>query len=117
MYGIADICLAWLCSYLEGRKQYISLDHDLKSGTSNILCVFPQCSILGLLLFLLYVNNLPNSSVLDPIMFGDDTNLFFEHRDLRIFYSIVNEELKKIYEWYNANKLSLNADKKVFSIP
>ena len=116
MYGIRGINLAWFCSYLANRKQYISLGHDLKTGTQNILCGVPQGSILGPLLFLLYVNDLPNSSVLDPIMFADDTNLFFEHTDLRILFSMVNDELEKIYEWFNANKLSLNADKTKYSL-
>ena len=44
-------------------------------------------------------------------MFVDNTNMCFEHWDLRILFSIVNEELNKIYEWYNASKLLLNADK------
>ena len=44
-------------------------------------------------------------------MFADDTNLFFEQTDLRILISMVTNKLKKIYEWFNANKLSLNADK------
>ena len=44
-------------------------------------------------------------------MFADDKNLFFKHTDLRILFSIVNEELNKISEWFNATKLSLNADK------
>ena len=84
MYGIRGINLAWFRSYLTNRKQYISLGHDLKTGTQNILCGVPQGSILGPLLFLLYVNDLPNSSVLDPIMFADDTNLFFEHTELKV---------------------------------
>ena len=49
-------------------------------------------------------------------MFADDTNLFLEHTDVRILFSIVNEELNKIYEWCNANKLSLNADKTKYSL-
>ena len=49
-------------------------------------------------------------------MFADDTNLFFEHAGLRILFFIVNDELKKIYEWFNANKLSLNADKTKYSL-
>ena len=103
MYVIRSISLAWSRIYLANRKPYISLGHDLKTGTQNILC--------GTVVFLLYVNDLPNSSVLNPIMFANDTNLFFEHTDLRILLSIVNEKLNKIYEWFNADKLSLNADK------
>ena len=116
MYGIRGVNLAWYCSYLANRKQYISTGHDLKTGTQNILCGVPQGSILGPLLFLLYVNDLPNSSVLEPIMFAEDKNLFFEHTDLRILFSMVNDELKKIYEWFNANKLSLIADKTKYSL-
>ena len=103
-------------SYLANRKQCILLGHDLKTGIQNILCGVPQGSILGLLLCLLYVNDLPNSSVLEPIMFADDKNLFFEHTDLRILFSMVNGELKRIYEWFNANKPSLNADKTKYSL-
>ena len=49
-------------------------------------------------------------------MFVEDTNLFFEHTDLSILFSMVNDELKKIYEWFNANKLSLNAGKTNYSL-
>ena len=68
------------------------------------------------MLFLIYVNDLPNSSVLEPIMFAYDANLFFEHTDLKILFSMVNDELKEIYEWFNANKLSLNDDKTKYSL-
>ena len=95
IYGIRGINLPWFRSYLANRKQYISLGHDLKIGTQNILCGVPHGSILGPLLLLLYINDLPNSSVLDPKMFADDTNLCFEHMDLRMLFSIVNEELEK----------------------
>ena len=113
MYGIRGVNLPWFCSYLANRKQYISLGDDLNTEHS-------LWSPLGLntrtVAFLLYVNDLPNSSVLEPIMFADDTNLFFEHTDLRILFSMVNDELKKIYEWFNANKLSLNDDKTKYSL-
>ena len=56
MYGIRGVNLAWFCSYLANRKQDILLTHDLKTGTQNILCGVPQSSLLGTLLFLLYVN-------------------------------------------------------------
>ena len=71
----------------------------------------PQGSILESLLFLLYVNNLHNSRALDPIMFADDTNLFYEHNDLKTLFSLVNQELQKNNEWFEANKLSLTVEK------
>ena len=98
MYDIRGVNFAWFCNYLVNRKKCISLGHDLKTGTQNILCGVPQDSILGPLLFLFYANDFTNSLVLQPVMFADDTNLFFEHTDLRILFSMVNDELKKIYE-------------------
>ena len=77
MYSIRGIDLDWFRSYQANRKQYISLGHDLKTGTQNILCGVPQGSILGSLLFLLYVNDLLSSSALELIIFADDTNPFF----------------------------------------
>ena len=62
---------------------------------------------------MLYVNDLPNSSVLEPIMPADD---IIEHTDLTILFSEVNDELKKIYEWFNANRLSLNTDNTKYSL-
>ena len=118
MYGIKGINLAWFRSYLTNRIQYISITRDLETDTKNICCGVPQGSILGPLLFLLYVNDLHNSTALDPIMFADDTNLFYEHNDLKTLFSLVNQELQKINEWFEANKLSLNVDKKkILSFP
>ena len=113
--GIKDINLAWLRSYLTNRIQYIPITHDLQTDTKNICCGVPQGSILGHLLFLLYVSDLHNSSALDSIMFADDTNLFYEHKDLKTFSSLVNEELHKINEWFVANELSLNVGKTKYS--
>ena len=72
--------------------------------------------MLGTLLFLLYVNDLHKSSVLDPIMFADDTNLFYEHNDLKTLFSLVYQELQKISEWFEANKLSLNVEQTKYSL-
>ena len=66
----------------------------------------PQGSILGPLLFLVYVNDF-----LEPIMFSDDTNLFYSHKDIKTLFNIVNNELIKINNWLKANKLSLSVDK------
>ena len=93
------------------RIQYISKAHDLETDTKTICCGILQSSILGPLLFLLYVNDLHNSSALDSIMFADETNLFYEHKNLKTLFSLVNQELQKINEWFDANKLSLNVEK------
>ena len=116
MYGIKGINLAWFRSYLTNRIQYISTTRDLETDTKNTCCGLPQGLILGPLLFLLYVNDLHNSAALDPIMFADDTNLFYEHSDLKTLFSLVNQELQKINEWSEANKLSVNVEKIKYSL-
>lgn len=72
----------------------------------------PQGSILGPLLFLIYVNDLPNASpLLYFILFADDTNVFYSNSSLDAPILDVNSELKNIAEWFQVNKLSLNLDK------
>ena len=111
MYGIKGINLALFRSYLTNRIQYISITRDLETDTRNICCGVPQSSILGPSMFLLYVNDLHSSSALDPIMFADDTNLFYEHDDLKSQFSLVNQELQKVNEWFETNELSLYVEK------
>ena len=70
----------------------------------------PQGSILGPLLFLLYINGLPNvSNIPDP--FADDTNLFYSHHNIKELFTAVNKELQKLGDWFTSNKLSLNIKK------
>ena len=77
MCGVNTTNLVWFASYLNDRKQYIKITESADTVKKNIKCGVTQDSILGPLLFLLYVNDIPNSSnVLVLIMFADDTNLF-----------------------------------------
>ena len=84
-YGVKNTNLNWFQSYLSTRKQFIS--YDFKETTmENITCGVPQGSILGPLLFLIYVNDLHKaSSLLKPIIFADDTNLFYSHNNIFSF--------------------------------
>ena len=66
-------------------------------------------SILGQLLFLIYVNDLPGvSNLLNTVKFAEDTNLFSEHKEMSVPFLIVNRELQNINEWFISNKFSLN---------
>ena len=115
-YGITDKNLAWFEIYLSNRKQYIEIGEKSKTDLKYVTCGVLQGSILGPLLFLVYVKDLPNASrLLGPIMFADDTNLFFNHEDVKHLFTVVNNELVKIKDWFTANKLSLNVEKTKYS--
>ena len=116
LYGITDKNLAWFESYLSNRKQYIQIGENSKTDLKYITCGFPQGPVLRPLLFLVYVNDLSNASrLLDSIMFADDTNLFFNHKDIKHLFTGVNNELVNIKDWFTANQLSLNVEKTKYS--
>ena len=119
LHGTTDTNYAWIKSYLSDRLQYIKIDENSRTEYCVVKCGVPQGSILGPLLFLLYVNDLKNaSSVLDPIMFADDTNLFYTHSNIQKLFSTMNEELASINQWFTSKKLSLNTKKnKIFFFP
>ena len=116
-YEIEKNSLDWFTCYLSNRKQFIGYNVKSKTTWLDIICGVPQESILGPLLFLLYLylKNLPQSSkLLNPIMFADDTNLIYSGKVIHSLFNTVNNELSSISHWFNSNKLSLNADKTKF---
>ena len=100
-----------LKNYLANRKQYISYNNK-RTSLLNIIFGVPQGSILGPLLFLLYINDLAVvCQKLYSILFADDTNLFSSHSNINELFSTMNDELSNLNQWFVSNKLSLNIKK------
>ena len=113
-YGFRGIINNWFASYLSGRTQSTQIGSSV-SRKERIVCGVPQGSVLGPLLFLIYVNDMYRSSnKFEFYLFADDTNLLLAEKDLKNLEIITNEELFKLYEWLNSNKLSLNTAKSNF---
>ena len=136
LYGIRSVALEWIASYLSGRTQCVSIGEVKSSCLPVVLgCVLQPrlhsvvlewlysvapvgagvlqgSSVLGPLLFILYINDIVYSSdVFNFVMFADDSNLFLSNSNLTDLITKINEELSKISMWLKLNKLSLNIKK------
>ena len=110
LYGITGNLLILVKNYLTNRTQSVRIQNSI-SPPLPITKGVPQGSILGPLLFLFFINDLPNiSDVLTPILYADDTTLSFRCTSISQATSICNRELQKFYNWAVANKLTINFD-------
>lgn len=115
-YGIRGIILTWFVDFLKNRTQCVSFNGIL-SPLHSIVCGVPQGSILGPLLFLIYVNDLSNvSNIFKFVLFADDTNVFTSDNSLISLFNKANSELSVINLWFKANRLSLNIEKTNFIV-
>ena len=108
-YGIRGSPLNFINSYLE-REQFIYLNVVTSKIQWNNFGV-PQGSLLGPLLFLIYINDMPTAIETPPRLFADDTCLMINHENVSTLQDKMNMELKKIHKWCNANKLTINSSK------
>ena len=115
-YGFRGITNDWFASYLKRRTQTTQIEGKI-SDKSNVSCGVPQGSVLGPLLFLLYINDIHTcSEKLSFYIFADDTNLLYSDKNLKTLEFVINTELKKVHQWLVSNKLSLNTKKTNFII-
>ena len=112
-YGIRGIVLKWFQNYLSNRLHVLCYKDEV-SSSRRITCGVPQGSVLGPTLFLLYINDLPNSTdYFQCRLFADDSNIFhtFPKGQKEIDMDDVNEKLKEVQKWCIVNKLTINLKK------
>ena len=114
-YGVRGKALELFRSYLSSRSQFVKLN-SVKSSLAGIEFGVPQGSILGPLLFLIFINDLPNASNFYIKLFADDTFLCSQNKDVAVLEREANVELDKVFVWLASNKLTLNTDKSKFMI-
>ena len=111
LYGVSSQTLNWFRSYLSDRKQQTFID-GAPSDFCNITCGIPQGSILGPLLFTIYINDLPSCNLFSkPRMYADDTTLTTSAEDPCVLEHKMNYDMNLIQSWLSANKLTLNVKK------
>ena len=109
--GVDQAVIRWFLSYLSGRTQRCNINGKL-STARDLRCGVPQGSILGPLLFLIYINDLPNClPAAAPRMFADDTNITLSAKTLTDLQQALTRELSNLSCWLKANKLRLNVAK------
>lgn len=118
-YGIRGVPHSWLTSYLTDRRQYVLLKHHddsnhigtFRSGTSTVNVGVPQGSVIGPILFILYVNDFCSSLDSHVTMYADDTSLLVSDGDLRNFQAKMDDMALRVSGWFSHNYLYLNANK------
>ena len=118
-YGILDKGHKLIKSYLENRYQRVIITNNARQYYSKrepIKYGVPQGSILGPLLFIMYINDLPQTIVIsvNPVIFADDTSMIVTTSDPNKFVNNINRNIVNINKWFKSNLLSLNIDKTCF---
>ena len=122
LYGICGVCLDWFKSYLENHTMRVkcrvtSSDSEVKSEDYIVNYGTPQGSCLGPLIFLIFVNDMYlHLTDIESIQFADNTNLLFGHKNQNYLRYCVERELTVLFDWFCANKLTLNVDKSAYLV-
>ena len=106
--GVKDEALNWFKNYLTNRKQRVKIGETF-SEFLNINLGVPQGSILGPLLFSIYINDFPEINKLLAVLFADDTTIILNSPNNQLLKDHANNKLKLSSEWFKNNELTLNA--------
>ena len=107
-FGFRASVIKWFESYLSNRKFLVCID-NVFSEAGTLKYGVPQGSILGPLLFLLYVNDLPQSlSDAGSYLHADDTYIFYQHEEVKKIENVLNKEFSSLCQWFIDNKLSIH---------
>jgi Reverse transcriptase (RNA-dependent DNA polymerase) len=113
--GIRGVALKWFTNYLKGRSQRVEINGNL-SDIEYITISILQGSILGPILFLCFINDLPNCTELLTLMFADDTAGLTSGPEIQPLIDKANLELQKLSMWFRANKMAVNVSKTKYMI-
>ena len=108
--GINDTTYAWFSSYLKERKQFVELN-GVKSSLQTITCGVPQGSIMGPLMFTIYVNDMKTSVLCDLYLNADDSAMVCSGKNVLEIEQTLSHELSKVQKWLEINRLSLHLGK------
>jgi retron-type reverse transcriptase len=110
-YGLRGVVLDWFRDYLSNRFQFIETNYD-SSALKSVRCGMPQGSVLGPMIFLLYINDLPSiHNDIKSVLYADDTTLIVTDRDVNRLYMRAAVLFNYASVWFNSNKLALNVKK------
>ena len=113
--GIRGCLLDWFKDFLHNRCQFVTYCNTSSQHTS-VNCGVPQRSILGPLLFFIYINDLPHATSLFSMLFSDDTNMFDSSKEINGLIANNNIEIGKVCDWLYVNKLPTNVSKTHFVV-
>ncbi len=106
-FGFSESVITWFRSYLDNRKFFVSIGKEY-SDPGDLICGVPQGSILGPLLFLLYINDMPGSTNCELLLYADDTCLLFQDKDSTKIQIALTKNFNALCDWFIDNKLSIH---------
>ena len=103
----SESTIKWFKSYLSGRIFLVNIENKF-CNFGEISCEVPQGSILGPLLFLIYVNDMPQAVTPTLLLYADDSCILYQHKDLVQTEKRLNEDFENLCEWFVDNKLNIH---------